>query len=978
MRHLILRSFAIVPVAVALWAMSSWAVGVEVGRLEGTVTEKESGAPVPGATISVTGKALIGPPRQTTTDDNGHYEIPNLAQGVYTVEIGFTGVVPLRRRIDILPSAATPLNVAWSVELTKEETTVVEEVRHMTKPDSPMAANVFAVEKYEYVPTPRSYQQAIGQAAGTIGTGNANVRGATTRSNRFLIDGLDITDPVSNTFRGNWQFESFQSIEVLTAGLEAKYNAVGAVTNIITRSGSDELHINSYFYNRPNQLTSFDVSGRQTYDGPRPFSDSPKPPLNDYEVGLVVDGPIIKHKLWYSASFRYSNTSSVQPAGPPLNMQAPNRVSKMYQPRLKLTWAPSSKHKFSASVFGDPTTFDFVDFNGAQANLVEPLAAFTQNQGGWHIMGEWDFYISQLLDTKMLLGYQRSGITSGPQGEVRSLDAKYGIYDFDRPRHYNQRDQTTWSNCCAPPPTPNSSTSQFSVDGRPKFQFDFSLTWRPRLLGLHEAEVGFNGLFSHYTVRRVPTGRGVSYIDGPNTIPTLKAGLCDEDDYVFNERRSLDPNYIRNGIGCLTRTTITEVANATFNYNFGFYVQDRWKPTRWLTILPGLRWDRYEDRLKRGDPNVPLPYGDRILLWGFGPRFAVITDLTGDQKTILQASYSRVTQPVYAAVLDDVYTTNTRSTITETYLRNLAPGDRCTDPTRTAPCFGNPQTGSGPGTAYLDTRHHTPTHADELFFRLSREVFRNSVLEFQYTYKKVSNIYARVEQNRIWDPSGNRVIGFVDPTIRSPIFLGTYPSDSYSKYSGFSLIFESRPDQHLDFEGSYTLSYTYGPVADDNPFPTNQYNNPRQAQFFYGYALDTDIRHSIKTATTYLNHGLILGLLVNYRSGQALRKNFTGVNNAPNDPQRLRAPTGLEPGSPINDVQSWTEFRIPDLLTVGVTLAYNFYELIHQQIIISASVTNVFNNTTPNNLNRVDGESFGTVTARENARRVTLGLQYKY
>jgi hypothetical protein len=125
-----------------------------------------------------------------------------------------------------------------------------------------------------------------------------------------------------------------------------------------------------------------------------------------------------------------------------------------------------------------------------------------------------------------------------------------------------------------------------------------------------------------------------------------------------------------------------------------------------------------------------------------------------------------------------------------------------------------------------------------------------------------------------------------------------------------------------------------------------------------------------------MNRGLILGLLVNYQSGQALRKTFNSVNNGPNDPLRLRAPYGLEPGSPINDVRSWTDYRIPDLLTLGLTLGYDFYELSRQHIIVTASVSNLLDMTTATNLNRVDGESFGAVTARENPRRVTLGIQY--
>lgn len=821
------------------------AVGQEVGRLVGRVTEAQSNAAVPGASIVVTGKALIGPPRQVTTDEDGHYEVPNLAPGTYEVELSFSGVTPLRRRVEVAPSVATPVDIVWSVELAQAETSTITVERHPTNPDSSMTGSVFSVAKMEYVPLARSYQSTLGQAAGVIGTGNANVRGGTTRSNRFLIDGLDITDVATNTFRGNWQFEAADSIQVITGGFEAKYNAVGSVTNILTRSGSDEFHFSANYYVRPSRLQAFTPVGNQTFDGGRPFADDVKPPLGDNEFGLIVDGPLIKHQLWYSATFRYSKTTVVQPAGPPLNVQAPSRVFQLFQPRLKLTWAPNAKHKFSAQFLADPTTIDFANnTNGgtSQANNTEPLAAFTQNQGGWHVMTEWDYFITQNLDSKVLLGFQRSGITGGAQGKVNGLDPKYGVYNFDQPRHVNNVDGTAWGN-----------QATYSVDGRPKWQLDASMTYRTRFFGLHEAEVGFQGLFSHFTSSVTPTGGGFSYTDnggGPG-----KGGLCSDDPFVVGGSTA----------GCNQKTFISGYSNATFNYNLGVYAQDRWKPTKWLTILPGLRWDRYEDRLKT-DPDDPHPaYGSRALLYGFGPRLALIADITGDQKTIFQVSYGRATQPVYAATVTSVAIANKQVNQTFTWDRNLNGG---------AGGFGPPVDNSGIGTSYLDTNNHTPAHSDEILLRLSRELSTTSVVEIDYSYKRVSNIFELVETNRIWDPSGNRVIGYADPSIPKAITLSTYPNNSYTKYSGFSLVFDSRPTPNLDFQGSYTLSWTYGPTYDDNQL-SNQYANPRQTDLYYGYALDTDTRHAIKTATSYTFKGAIFGVLFNWNTGAPNRKQFT-------------------------------------------------------------------------------------------------------
>src|SRR6266852_3406389 len=146
MKNKTLRHATILAVA-GLFALPNLAhaVGQEVGRIEGRVTEAQTAAPVPGATITLTGPALIGPPRQTQPDEEGHYEIANLPTGVYDVEVSYQGVKPIMHRVAVEPSATTPPNIAWPAELAETQTTVVIEERHLTKPDSPMAESVFSV-----------------------------------------------------------------------------------------------------------------------------------------------------------------------------------------------------------------------------------------------------------------------------------------------------------------------------------------------------------------------------------------------------------------------------------------------------------------------------------------------------------------------------------------------------------------------------------------------------------------------------------------------------------------------------------------------------------------------------------------------------------------------------------------------------------------------------------------------------------------
>jgi hypothetical protein len=179
------------------------------------------------------------------------------------------------------------------------------------------------------------------------------------------------------------------------------------------------------------------------------------------------------------------------------------------------------------------------------------------------------------------------------------------------------------------------------------------------------------------------------------------------------------------------------------------------------------------------------------------------------------------------------------------------------------------------------------------------------------------------------------------------------------------------------------LAYTWGPTFDDNTagagaiLGSNQYANPRQQQFYYGYAFDTDIRHAIKTTTTYSYAGATVGLLFNWNSGQPNRKIFNPIP-AQNLPSRFHAPFGLDSGTPLNDVRRWAEFRDPDLFTLGLTLTYDFYAALRQHLLVSASATNLLDLSTSTSISRIDNDSFGISATRQPARRITLGVRYHY
>ena len=926
----------------ALVSPAVLAIGDTVGRIRGVVREASSKEILPGIEVSIASPVLIGGAKKAVTDANGNYEFVNLPPGSYEVTASL-GINPMLHRVIVRANEATPVEFALSATLMADNVDIVEE-RHITRPDTSTTGANFTMDKQNNLPVARQYQSIVTLTPGVTqnGTGNPYVKGANNRQNKILIDGLDTSDPLTQTFSANINQDSLQSVQILTGGFEAKYNAIGSIQNLVTNSGSDELHFDVSFYTQAKATQDFFLSGANLYDGPRPFSNAEAPPSSRLSAAVNVNGPIIKQKLWFSLGLEWDRSAAVTPAGPPLNVQAPNRVFADWYPRLKITWAPSDSDRVMVEGIGDPTTIDYALNTGAAANTTDLLASATQLQGGAKAIAEWDHFFTPNLDSKVFAGYSYSYIEAGAQGDVRGgVDG----YDPNRSGHVNLDDNTNWYN-----------RQQYQRSGRHRVQFDGSLTWRNKWMGDHTVEGGYQSSIVQYKQVSSYYGGGNFYTDrggGP-----LSTGLCDADP-------ALTPTTGVTGKGCLQLDHINDAVQHSHGWTFGVYLQDRYKPNPWLTVLPGLRFDT---------SHAWLPdFGDNLSLSGWGPRLSAIADLTGDEKTIFQLSYGHSTEMTYLSPFNVI--DGARKSVATSY--NWDPVNKV---------FNQAPGASISTTVKLSDGYHKAPHSDEFLASFRRELTTNTTATAEYTYKRVSNIVEFVESNVIYDPSGNRVIGGRDGTKNYTAEL-SYPDANKSYYSGLDLIVESKPTPAIDIFAAYTLSYTWGPGYQNanngggitTPGGrTDQFVNPRQAAFVGGFQPGIDTRHNFKTAITYnFFKGATIGTVITWRSGIAQQKQFQ--NNA-NNPPRWRTPNGLEPGT-LNDTTQWTEVRTPDALVVNLSARYDLFDLARQHVIVTVDVFNLFDSYTATAIRNGDTappSTFGGVTGRLTPFAMQLGVRYQY
>jgi hypothetical protein len=622
------RTILLVILSIISISRAAWAVGEVNGKLIGTVNVGETKEPLPAAKVTIRSKALIGAPKTTETADDGRFIFNDLPPGTYDIEVLYEGTKPLKRRVLVRVGETTPITIQWSAELQAQQTYVVTEERHLTRPDSGTTGTVFSAEQERRLPTARTYQGVALQAAGVQnniynGAGNPFVKGGFSLHNRYLIDGLDVTDPVTQTFSNNLTFDAIGSIRVLTGGLDAQYNSLGGVIETITNQGSEDWHVNASFYFSYQGFQLNEPYGGQVFDTTQPFNGAPVASSSNYQVNANVGGPIVRHKLWFNVSFEYRRAETANVASPPLNLPHVSQVFPAYLARVKLTYSPTEKHRLTLSMSADPAVIDNTGASGP-AGLTKNFYLGTydshQNQGGVQGSVLWEYFFRPSLDFNVQAGFKTQYINTGPQGYFGAVDTtdcsmfstRDCAYDRNAPRHQNLNDRTIWYNGNA-----------YSLDNRYQIILDPTINIRGKKFGYHDIKIGIQSKMI-LRDRSLHTPGGYQYSDLDPSGAALESGLCDEAGGKL--------------AACNRRTQIPDARINERAYSIGLFLQDHWAPLKWLTITPGLRFD-YGYTAGTGGTELAS-------LFGVGPRLSIVGDITRDQKTIASAYYGRSTEVV--------------------------------------------------------------------------------------------------------------------------------------------------------------------------------------------------------------------------------------------------------------------------------------------------------------------------------------------
>ncbi|MEZ5416766.1 MAG: TonB-dependent receptor [Vicinamibacterales bacterium] len=299
---------ALVAAPLAGWAQQT------TGNLRGTVTD-ESGAVLPGVTITLRGRNVPGAPT-TVTNEQGIFRFPNLPPGSYDITVELAGfATSTQTGIPVSLGGTADIPVQMKLSTQQETITVTAEAPVVDSTSAQVATN-YGREWVENAPVRRfTFFDLINAAPGVSPSTSTSSRsqsfGSATNENMYLLDGTDFTAPLTGAAWPWPNTDAIEEVQVLSLGAPADYgNLAGAVFNVVTRQGSNQFHgdANGYF------MTS-SLTGRNTTDA----QDDGLPYNRDQFMDTTwqLGGPFIKDKFWFFGSFQYQKDSDSQPGTDP-------------------------------------------------------------------------------------------------------------------------------------------------------------------------------------------------------------------------------------------------------------------------------------------------------------------------------------------------------------------------------------------------------------------------------------------------------------------------------------------------------------------------------------------------------------------------------------------------------------------------------------------------------------------------------------
>lgn len=816
------------------------------GSIEVTVRDP-NGSFVPNASITVESSrsargSTTGFRRSVTTDDAGFQRILQVPPGTYQVTVAAAAGFAEKTldNIDVALGKATPVivdlgiaNTAAIVDVTADGESPID------VSDSKIQTNV-SQKDAELVPKGTNFSSILKISPATrpepLG-GGFQIDGASGSENTFIVDGQEVTNPINGSLNtnNNLPFQLVQEVQIKSSGFEAEYGgATGGVINVVTRGGNNDFRGEFGAQFTPNRMQPVARPILYLGDTLEYVQPSRESGLGFFPT-VTLGGPILKDRIWFFGSY----TPQIITRNRTINYRTglPTQTYSSKQTN-EYTFARIDAQPIDTVRLTGTFTYNPVVQDGELPTVTSQFDSALPSGNG--LQGA--AYQSQLGGRRNAKNASGQAVWT-PTGNL-VLSGRFGhgflnnkLNTYGRPPAFPYSLATTTILCSGsglvPPPSAGCERSQdngveffaqTNYDATKRNTLDLDATYITSLFGRHEFKGGYqyNGLSNEvlsanngYIILRY--GRPIDVYSGRAVTST--APICAEGQTTGCVL----------GSGSIVRQS--KQGNVS-SKNEGIFLQDKYQPTRRLTLNLGLRTERENvPSFAEGAPDLVFNFQDKI-----APRLGAAYDLTGDGKTKVSAFYGWFYDRFK-------YELPRGSFGGDTYYQ-----DYFEIPANAPPAFqfdinallgtavntigGNcPATGFAFGRIRCSIDRRVPSNApgraledfggidpdikayrqSELTFTFERELTQKFVLQARYTRKKLDRT---VEDIGFLTPSGSEAYIIGNPglglTERFREAQGFTPVKAVRDYDAFEIRLDRRFADDFYFNANYTLSRLYG------------------------------------------------------------------------------------------------------------------------------------------------------------------------
>jgi len=783
-----------------------------------------NGKAVPNASVRITATAT-GYTRTLATRGDGSFVAPLLPVGHYVIEATAAGFAA-GTRDDVVLRVGTTYSVAVNLKAVSGEQITVSTEEGLIDQDPAGSLTIDPRSISDLPARGRNFPDFVLLTPTVIQESDRSglvISGQRSINSNVSIDGADFNDPLQGNQRGGNEGVFFfpqaavEEFQVVRAGASASVGRTAAgFVNVVTKSGTNAVHGELFYFNRNRELTSPDAFGRSLDNQQNQF-------------GGAIGGPIAADRAHFFLAAEqnflrvpFVTDFQAQPAGVvvPAELAAlegehrgTNNPTAVFT-RLDLSLSPAHRLNLQytySRLHGENFNFDSPPIDQAEeTNYLRTTTSY----GG-------KATLSSMLGTSLLneLTAQFGTDDRVEQPNLgRPLVAVTGFGTFGgdaaRPRVFEARRYQVTDNLIV-----------MRERHRIRFGFDFNLT-----PARQKRESNIQGRYDFSSLANYEAGRINRY---RQTLPAFDAG----DLFYDASQREV-----------------------------GFYAQDR-ATFGSVTLDAGLRWDgQWNPESPKPNPAVPETAGipDDLSMWQ--PRLGLAWSPGGRGRSVFRATAGIYSARTPANLFQRVFTDNGITTVAldsrvdpsilsyltfPNALGSLPPGVKFAPPQVVGfdPSFQNPR-------------------AKQFSAGVEHQIGRAVAASLDYVHVSTDQLQRRLDRN-LFAPTLDATGMPIFPRTRPNPTLGPLSINESTAKSRYDAVVTSLQARYgrLNAQVAYTLSWNKDDDSNERTFNRETALNPLDVSPEYTWSKE-DARHIVTVSgVADLPWGVAFGVVLLARSG---------------------------------------------------------------------------------------------------------------